>query len=45
MEQSIVLLHMTLDQFKFFFDNLKESLESVKSNHKCFIFGDLNYNL
>ena len=28
-----------------FFDNLKETLESIKSNHKCLIFGDLNYNL
>ena len=28
-----------------FFDNLKETLESIKSNHKCYIFGDLNYNL
>ena len=28
-----------------FFDNLKETFEYTKSNHKCFIFGDLNYNL
>ena len=28
-----------------FFDNLKETLESTKSHHKCFIFGDLHYNL
>ena len=36
---------MTLDQIKFFFDNLKETLESIITNGKCFIFGDLNYNL
>ena len=28
-----------------FFDNLKETLESIKTNHKCFTFGDLIYNL
>ena len=44
-EQSTGLLHMTLDQIKFFLTTLKETLESFKSNHKCFIFGYLNYNL
>ena len=44
-KQSIGLLHMKLDQINFFFDNLKETLESIKSSHKCFIFGDLNYDL
>ena len=28
-----------------FFDNLKKTLESIKSNHKCLIFSDLKYNL
>ena len=28
-----------------FTDNLKEILESIKTNHKCFIFGNVNYNL
>ena len=30
---------------QFFFDHLEETFESAKSNHKCFIFGDLIYNL
>ena len=28
-----------------FFDYLKDTLESIKSNHKCFTFDNLNYNL
>ena len=28
-----------------FINNLKETLESIQTNYKCFIFGDLNYDL
>ena len=30
---------------QFFFDSFKETLESVKTNHKCYVFSDLYYNL
>ena len=30
---------------QFFIANLKTTLRSIKANHKCFIFGDFNYDL
>ena len=37
-------IYRSLPHDQIFNDKVKETLESIKTNYKCFIFGDPNYD-